>query len=128
MSLNPMIDEPTPDLHGLRRRKMLAAVYIIGGVAELTAFSILAVLHLLPYFPAAFGIILGLHLLPLAGVFHSSHFRTFGWAIALWSAGCLLLTEHLVLMSSAGILVLATLLLLVLLFLGRAAAPANTAS
>jgi|GEM_PF-3032150 len=123
-----MIDEPTPDLHGLRRRKTLAAVYIIGGVASATAFSILAVLHLLPYFPAAFGIILGLHLLPLAGVFHSSIFRTFGWAIALWSAGCLLLTEHLVLMSSSGILVLAALLTVAVLFSGRSATSANTAS
>jgi hypothetical protein len=123
-----MIDEPTPDLHGLRRRKMLAAVYIIGGVAAATAFCILAVLHLLPYFPAAFGIILGLHLLPLAGVFHSSIFRTFGWAIALWSAGCLLLTANLVLMSCAGLLVLATLLVLTLFFSGRSTASANTAS
>lgn len=115
-----MADDPTPDLDGLRRRKMLAAVWIIGGVSELTAFSILAVLHLLPYFPAAFGIILGLHLQQLAGVFHAPAFRTIGWAMALWSAGCLLLTSHLILMSTAGVLVLIAFLAINLFFRQRA--------
>ena len=117
-----MADDLTPDLHGLRRRKMLAAVWIIGGVSQLTAFTILAVLHLLPYFPAAFGIILGLHLQQLAGVFHAPAFRTIGWSMALWSAGCLLLTTHLILMSSAGVLVLTAFLGINLFFRKRALA------
>jgi len=98
---------------------MLAAIWIIGGVSELTALCILAVLHLLPYFPAAFGIILGLHLQQLAGVFHAPAFRTIGWSMALWSAGCLLLTSHLILMSTAGFLVLAAFLAVNLYFRKR---------
>ncbi|MEK6398965.1 MAG: hypothetical protein V4734_12825 [Terriglobus sp.] len=117
-----MADDLTPDLQGLRRRKMLAAVWIIGGVSQVTAFSILAVLHLLPYFPAVFGIILGLHLQQLAGVFHAPAFRTIGWAMALWSAGCLLLTSHLVLMSVCGVVVLAAFLAINLVFRQRATA------
>lgn len=114
-----MADNLTADLHGLRRRKMLAAVWIIGGVSQVTAFSILAVLHLLPYFPAAFGIILGLHLQQLAEVFQAPAFRTIGWSMALWSAGCLLLTSHLILMSTAGVLVLASFLAVNLYFRQR---------
>ena len=120
--LEQMADDLTPDLHGLRRRKMLAAVGIIGGVSQVTAFTILAVLHLLPYFPAAFGIILGLHLQQLAEVFHAPAFRTIGWSMALWSAGCLLLTSHLMLMSIAGVLILALFLGINLVFRQRTTA------
>ena len=91
-----------PSTAQLRRDKMLAAAVIIGGVSILTATGILAVLHLLRYLPAVTGIVVGLHLLPLVGVYRQQIFRVFGFLLAAWSAGCLLLTTHIALFSTIG--------------------------
>ncbi len=112
-----------PGTEAIRRRKMLAAVLIVGAVSELTALGIFAVLHIMVYLPAAAGIILGLHLLPLAGVNRQPVFRIIGWAMAAWSAGCLLLTSRSVLMSSAGTLLLAATLAATLLMRSQRAMP-----
>ena len=91
-----------PPTAQLRRQKMLAAAVIIGGVSILTATGILAVLHLVRYLPAATGILVGLHLLPLVGVYRQPLFRVFGLLLAAWSAGCLLLSTHIALFSTIG--------------------------
>jgi len=106
----------TENTEQLRQRKMLAAVLIIGSVSELTALGIFYAVHLLHYLAPAVGIILGLHLLPLAGVYHRPLFRTCGWLLVAWSAACLLLPSHMVRMSVAGTAILSAILACILLF------------
>lgn len=93
---------------------MLSAVVIIGGVSVATAAGIFAVLHLLRYLPAAVGVLIGLHLLPLAGVFRQQVYRVFASLLIAWSAACLLLDTRVGLFSAIGVVVLLCALALTL--------------
>ena len=75
----------------VRQQRMFTAVNIIQWVSVGTAVAVLSLLHMPEYTVPAISMLVGLHLLPLAGSFQNRQHYLTGAVLLLWPLGCLAL-------------------------------------
>ena len=101
--------EPTAE-EQVRMQRMFTAVNIILWVSVATAVSVLGLLHMPEYIVPAISMLVGLHLLPLAGAFRNQGHYLTGALLLGWPLCCLALLPRLrvsgVCASGAGALLL----------------------
>jgi predicted neutral ceramidase superfamily lipid hydrolase len=77
-----------------RARRMFRAVNIIQWVSVGTAVAILSILRLQEYIVTAISVIVGLHLLPLAGTFRNRQHYATGMLLVVGPLACLLMVPR----------------------------------
>ncbi len=77
-----------------RVKRIFTAVNIIQWVAVATAVIVLILLRIPEYIVPAIGIIVGLHLYPLAGAFRYPMHTVTATVLVLWCAGCIALVSR----------------------------------